>query len=310
MDVERPSRIVDLADFDPSPGSRLLEALTLMLDPPMRSFNRGLLVDPETLPWFRRRQNGPQEGARAWDPEAQILQAPRPRRRRRNRSFDGVNWVPETTENENQIPSWIVLRALDPSNPFFSPIFARENPRTPGVDPRNYFFGPGLAELIEDLTQNDRPGAPPALESAISKIPTVKINEAHLKNDSAHCPVCMEEFKVGGEASELPCNHIFHSECIVPWLRLHNSCPVCRHELPAPEDDAGEDSSEPESSRGGRRRNRRCSRWAQWLASLWPFRPRYRQINPHPHNDFTPLPPGEFSIPLFSLFLVLLLSKC
>ncbi|KAF3445683.1 hypothetical protein FNV43_RR10859 [Rhamnella rubrinervis] len=289
MDVERSTRIIDYTDFDPSPGARLLEALTLMLDPPMRRFNNGLLVDPaepenQNRPWLRRRQNR-EEGIETWNPDAaQILQAPRSRRRRRNRSFDGTNWDSETG-NQNQPRTWIVLRPLDPSNPF-SPIFTPENPRRPVVDPRNYFFGPGLNELIEDLTQNDRPGPLPAPESVISKIPTVKIDETHLKNDSRHCPVCMEEFNVGGEASELPCNHIFHPDCIVPWLRLHNSCPVCRHEIPVP---CEEDDSE--SSNGGEGRNRRCTRWVRRLASLWPFRARYHPINPQAdHNDSTSTP--------------------
>ncbi|KAL5994682.1 putative E3 ubiquitin-protein ligase rhc1a [Asimina triloba] len=95
----------------------------------------------------------------------------------------------------------------------------------------DYFVGPGLDELIEELTQNDRQGPAPASRSAIDGMPTVKITQRHLRGDS-HCAVCKDRFELGAEAREMPCKHIYHSDCIVPWLVQHNSCPVCRHELP------------------------------------------------------------------------------
>ncbi|XP_058107319.1 probable E3 ubiquitin-protein ligase RHC1A [Magnolia sinica] len=97
----------------------------------------------------------------------------------------------------------------------------------------DYFMGTGLDELIEQLARNDRRGPPPASRSSIDAMPTIKISHSHLHVDS-HCPVCKERFELGAEAREMPCNHIYHSDCIIPWLVQHNSCPVCRLELPPP----------------------------------------------------------------------------
>ena len=46
--------------------------------------------------------------------------------------------------------------------------------------------------------------------------------------------LCREDLKVDDEVQIMPCNnsHVFHPPCLAPWLKVHNSCPVCRHELP------------------------------------------------------------------------------
>uniref|UniRef100_A0A803TJJ8 E3 ubiquitin-protein ligase RNF181 n=1 Tax=Anolis carolinensis TaxID=28377 RepID=A0A803TJJ8_ANOCA len=46
------------------------------------------------------------------------------------------------------------------------------------------------------------------------------------------CPVCLLEFEEGEVARRMPCQHLFHSGCLLPWLGKTNSCPLCRHELP------------------------------------------------------------------------------
>lgn len=116
-------------------------------------------------------------------------------------------------------------------NPNFD-VRGRPAGRRPGLaDLDDYFMGPGLEELIEQLTVNDRRGPPPAPLSAIAALPTIKITQTHLQADP-ECPVCKEEFELRADAKMMPCHHIYHPDCIVPWLARHNSCPVCRFEMP------------------------------------------------------------------------------
>ncbi|KDP37541.1 hypothetical protein JCGZ_05980 [Jatropha curcas] len=103
----------------------------------------------------------------------------------------------------------------------------------------DYFIGPGLEQLIQQLAENDpnRYGTPPASKSAIDALPTVNITEEMLNSELNQCAVCKDEFEKGAEAKQMPCKHVYHNDCIVPWLELHNSCPVCRYELPTDDSD-------------------------------------------------------------------------
>ncbi|KAG4958850.1 hypothetical protein AAZX31_13G058000 [Glycine max] len=82
--------------------------------------------------------------------------------------------------------------------------------------------------FFEQHITNDPLGAS---QSSIDAMPTIKITHEHLYSNPK-CSVCIERFEVGSEARKMPCDHIYHSDCIVPWLVHHNSCPVCRGKLP------------------------------------------------------------------------------
>lgn len=267
----RPRLVVDFTQYDPSPEARLLEALSLILDPPIRQLNLGL--EDQLI----GREIGQDRRDRT-DPENEVLWSRR-RRSRRNRSLGGEEDLDPESDVLSRPRTWIILGPTDPSRPIIPPPRTR-NTAIPGINPRDYFTGQGLDELIEELTQNDRPGPPPAPDSTINAIPTIKICEGHLNNDSKCCPVCMEEFKVGGEARELPCNHIYHPHCIIPWLRLHNSCPVCRKEVPVMSSSDSVDSDSDSQDGEGR-----CNRWLRGL-NLWPFRTRNRQVYPRPGENY------------------------
>ncbi|KAK4776654.1 hypothetical protein SAY86_005342 [Trapa natans] len=130
----------------------------------------------------------------------------------------------------------------------------------------DYFIGPGLEELFDQLSTNGRRGPSPATRSSIDAMPIVKISQRHLRSNS-HCVVCLEKFEIGLEARQMPCNHLYHSACIIPWLVQHNSCPICRQELP--ENMSGGSAHLGGNSNSSRRRGQ--SR-RNPFSYLWPFR--------------------------------------
>ncbi|KAA8518925.1 hypothetical protein F0562_016301 [Nyssa sinensis] len=96
-----------------------------------------------------------------------------------------------------------------------------------------FFMGLGFDRLLDQLAQLEINGLggfdhPPASKAAIESLPTIKIGASQV---DSHCAVCKEPFEIDIEAREMPCKHIYHSDCILPWLSIRNSCPVCRHEL-------------------------------------------------------------------------------
>lgn len=101
--------------------------------------------------------------------------------------------------------------------------------------PRDYAWGEGgLDAIITQLLNNaEGHGPPPATVADIAGLEKVEINNIHIEQ-SAECPVCKEEFSVGEDASKLPCTHFFHPPCVVTWLEMHNTCPVCRKPITEP----------------------------------------------------------------------------
>ncbi|XP_062077514.1 uncharacterized protein LOC133782282 [Humulus lupulus] len=91
------------------------------------------------------------------------------------------------------------------------------------------------SEDFDEEESSFDPSAPlPASKSSIDAIPTIIIDQSLLNDDPFMlCAVCKDQFELGIEAKQLPCKHLYHPDCILPWLAHHNSCPVCRFRLPA-----------------------------------------------------------------------------
>ena len=65
-------------------------------------------------------------------------------------------------------------------------------------------------------------------ESAIA--PAVQLPARQAAFSQSTCPICLDDFDSGETTvRELPCNHIFHPDCIDPFLRDNSSlCPLCK----------------------------------------------------------------------------------
>ena len=85
----------------------------------------------------------------------------------------------------------------------------------------------------------------PCSASFVDKLEKVIITNEDVDNNLC-CAICQDCFKLGEKVIKLPCKdpHFFHFEeneehCggILPWLKDHNSCPICRQEFPEQEPD-------------------------------------------------------------------------
>lgn len=75
--------------------------------------------------------------------------------------------------------------------------------------------------------------APPASKKVVANLPVIHLTAEMIERlgKETECAVCRENLVINDKMQELPCSHLFHPECLKPWLDENNSCPTCRHEL-------------------------------------------------------------------------------
>ncbi|GKU97452.1 hypothetical protein SLEP1_g10595 [Rubroshorea leprosula] len=111
-------------------------------------------------------------------------------------------------------------------------------------------FGPNNFEThqsqsLEDFLENNDVfeiegalrGTPtsPAARFVVEGLPEVEMKGG----TDRVCVICSEEIAEGKKVKILPCWHYYHGECIMPWLKMKNTCPVCRFELPTDDEIEG-----------------------------------------------------------------------
>jgi len=96
---------------------------------------------------------------------------------------------------------------------------------------------PGLGKEIEENQITEGRFADPFYGATLSRTDTAatSTSDSSGRDDSIdpskyeECSICLEDFE-GDQlvVSTERCQHIFHAECIIEWLRRHDTCPCCR----------------------------------------------------------------------------------
>ncbi|KFV68164.1 E3 ubiquitin-protein ligase RNF128, partial [Dryobates pubescens] len=60
---------------------------------------------------------------------------------------------------------------------------------------------------------------------------TLKQGDKETGPDGDTCVVCIELYKPNEVVRILTCNHLFHKNCIDPWLLEHRTCPMCKCDI-------------------------------------------------------------------------------
>ncbi|KAI9282571.1 hypothetical protein BY458DRAFT_496659 [Sporodiniella umbellata] len=111
-----------------------------------------------------------------------------------------------------------------------------------GNEDQEQFLDNLVSQLLEE-SQNDIKGPPPASKRFINTLPATQALD-----DNDACIICKDSLKSSSNTvTKMPCGHLFDKECIVPWLELHNTCPMCRYEVESEETVKKEEEEEKQS---------------------------------------------------------------
>jgi hypothetical protein len=109
-----------------------------------------------------------------------------------------------------------------------------------------------IRHILEAALERDDEDSPEERVKIYSRIERVLYeNDKH--GNTENCPICCEDFSEQSHIKILPdCSHIFHEDCIEQWIlkaRTNSiSCPVCRVEITASQDDTQPEEADLEAN--------------------------------------------------------------
>ncbi|KAI4346756.1 hypothetical protein L6164_007626 [Bauhinia variegata] len=139
----------------------------------------------------------------------------------------GISNGEETGEDALRYLEWEILIAVNNLE------------RNMDLENDDYIYAAEYDVLFGQFLENDSAlkGSPPAAKSVVDSLPFVELTKEDLQGKNVACAICKDDILLEEKVRRLPCSHCYHGDCIMPWLGIRNTCPVCRFELPTDDPD-------------------------------------------------------------------------
>ena len=146
-----------------------------------------------------------------------------------------TNTISTSDNSNNQIPFIPNISQNNSNSIFRSRLYGFRNNSQPtqNTTSANNFLSSAnlLLNLLNNMnipTNNNMEDIQVTLDK--NELNNIKVHKLEKKLEQT-CSVCMCDMNKEEEVSILPCDHIFHKDCINEWLVNYNyKCPICRKE--------------------------------------------------------------------------------
>ncbi|KAK3812314.1 MAG: hypothetical protein J3Q66DRAFT_54912 [Benniella sp.] len=92
----------------------------------------------------------------------------------------------------------------------------------------------GVLDRNKGASVNNTTGTEHDGGDASNTLPLENLNPEEQALDdqmSPSCAICLCDYEDLEELRHLPCDHIFHKDCVDEWLKLKRTCPLCKYDI-------------------------------------------------------------------------------